>query len=99
VRHVDSVVMELLTDALFWTGVVTVAWVSVCSLCCLINGIRVWIVGNGNLMRASKLGKWAGWYIHCTYIIQASCSNNQPSITVCHDGNMMGILITLHSTL
>ncbi|KAG1935046.1 testosterone 17-beta-dehydrogenase [Pimephales promelas] len=51
--------MELLTDALFWTGVVTVAWVSVCSLCCLINGIRVWIVGNGNLMRASKLGKWA----------------------------------------
>ncbi|KAL0188635.1 hypothetical protein M9458_015734, partial [Cirrhinus mrigala] len=51
--------MELLTDALYWIGAVTVAWVSVSSLCCLLNGIRVWIVGNGNLMRAAKLGKWA----------------------------------------
>lgn len=69
--------MELLTDALFWIGAVTVAWVTVCTLWSLLNGIRVWIVGNGTLMRASKLGKWAGWYTHCTDIIQASRSNNQ----------------------
>ncbi len=57
----DCVVMELLTDALYWIGAATVAWVSLSSLCCLLSGIRVWIVGNGNLMRATKLGKWAGW--------------------------------------
>ncbi|XP_056318026.1 very-long-chain 3-oxoacyl-CoA reductase-B [Danio aesculapii] len=51
--------MEPLADALFWVGAVTVLWVSVSSLWCLINGIRVWILGNGNLMRASGLGKWA----------------------------------------
>lgn len=51
--------MELLTDALYWIGAVTVAWLSVSTLCCLLSGIRVWIVGNGNLMRATKLGKWA----------------------------------------
>uniref|UniRef100_A0A8C1G231 Hydroxysteroid (17-beta) dehydrogenase 12b n=2 Tax=Cyprinus carpio TaxID=7962 RepID=A0A8C1G231_CYPCA len=51
--------MELLTDALYWIGAVTVAWVSVSALCCLLSGIRVWIVGNGNLMQATKLGKWA----------------------------------------
>uniref|UniRef100_A0A8C1G3K0 Hydroxysteroid (17-beta) dehydrogenase 12b n=1 Tax=Cyprinus carpio TaxID=7962 RepID=A0A8C1G3K0_CYPCA len=56
--------MELLTDALYWIGAVTVAWVSVSALCCLLSGIRVWIVGNGNLMQATKLGKWAGWYTH-----------------------------------
>uniref|UniRef100_A0A8C1X3Y3 Hydroxysteroid (17-beta) dehydrogenase 12b n=1 Tax=Cyprinus carpio TaxID=7962 RepID=A0A8C1X3Y3_CYPCA len=50
--------MELLTDALYWIGAVTVAWVSVSALCCLLSGIRVWIVGNGNLMQATKLGKW-----------------------------------------
>uniref|UniRef100_A0A672SM53 Very-long-chain 3-oxoacyl-CoA reductase-B-like n=1 Tax=Sinocyclocheilus grahami TaxID=75366 RepID=A0A672SM53_SINGR len=55
---------DLLTDALYWIGAVTVAWVSVSTLCCLLRGIRVWIVGNGNLMRATKLGKWAGWYKH-----------------------------------
>ncbi|XP_016358719.1 very-long-chain 3-oxoacyl-CoA reductase-B [Sinocyclocheilus anshuiensis] len=51
--------MELLTDAMYWIGAVTVAWVSVSTLCCLLSWIRVWIVGNGNLMRATKLGKWA----------------------------------------
>uniref|UniRef100_A0A8C1X7S2 Hydroxysteroid (17-beta) dehydrogenase 12b n=1 Tax=Cyprinus carpio TaxID=7962 RepID=A0A8C1X7S2_CYPCA len=45
--------------ALYWIGAVTVAWVSVSALCCLLSGIRVWIVGNGNLMQATKLGKWA----------------------------------------
>uniref|UniRef100_A0A673K554 Very-long-chain 3-oxoacyl-CoA reductase-B n=1 Tax=Sinocyclocheilus rhinocerous TaxID=307959 RepID=A0A673K554_9TELE len=52
-----------IVDALYWIGAVTVAWVSVSTLCCLLNGTRVWIVGNGNLMRATKLGKWAGWYL------------------------------------
>lgn len=50
---------ELLRDPIYWIGVVTVAWLSLCTLCFLIKGIRVWIVGNGNLVRASKLGKWA----------------------------------------
>uniref|UniRef100_A0A673JV69 Very-long-chain 3-oxoacyl-CoA reductase-B n=1 Tax=Sinocyclocheilus rhinocerous TaxID=307959 RepID=A0A673JV69_9TELE len=50
---------EIVGDALYWIGAVTVAWVSVSTLCCLLNGTRVWIVGNGNLMRATKLGKWA----------------------------------------
>uniref|UniRef100_A0A671K1G5 Very-long-chain 3-oxoacyl-CoA reductase-B n=1 Tax=Sinocyclocheilus anshuiensis TaxID=1608454 RepID=A0A671K1G5_9TELE len=49
---------DLLTDAMYWIGAVTVAWVSVSTLCCLLSWIRVWIVGNGNLMRATKLGKW-----------------------------------------
>ncbi|XP_052008251.1 very-long-chain 3-oxoacyl-CoA reductase-B isoform X1 [Xyrauchen texanus] len=51
--------METLHELLYWIGAVTVAWVSVCTLFCLFNGIRVWILGNGNLIRASKLGKWA----------------------------------------
>nr|XP_055065271.1 very-long-chain 3-oxoacyl-CoA reductase-B [Misgurnus anguillicaudatus] len=50
---------ELLRDPIYWIGVVTVAWLSLCTLCFLIKGIRVWIVGNDNLVRASKLGKWA----------------------------------------
>nr|AFA36443.2 17beta-hydroxysteroid dehydrogenase 12 [Clarias batrachus] len=44
---------------LFWVGAVTVAWVSVCTLYRLLNGLRVWVLGNGNLIKASKLGKWA----------------------------------------
>ncbi|TRZ04411.1 hypothetical protein DNTS_013281 [Danionella cerebrum] len=51
--------MELLTEGLFWIGAATVTWVSVSLLWSLLTGIRVWIVGNGNLMRASTLGKWA----------------------------------------
>lgn len=58
-KHLDSAVMEPFADALFWVGAVTVLWLSVSSLWSLINGIRVWILGNGNLMRASSLGKWA----------------------------------------
>ncbi|XP_056608814.1 very-long-chain 3-oxoacyl-CoA reductase-B [Triplophysa dalaica] len=50
---------ELLRDPLYWIGAVTVAWLSLCTLCFLFNGIRVWIVGNGNLVRASNIGKWA----------------------------------------
>ncbi|NP_001187450.1 very-long-chain 3-oxoacyl-CoA reductase-B [Ictalurus punctatus] len=44
---------------LFWVGAVTVAWVSLCTLYRLFNGLRVWVLGNGNLIKASKLGKWA----------------------------------------
>lgn len=45
---------------LFWVGAVTVAWVSVCTLYRLLNGVRVWVLGNGDLIKAFKLGKWAG---------------------------------------
>uniref|UniRef100_A0A8C1JFH9 Hydroxysteroid (17-beta) dehydrogenase 12b n=2 Tax=Cyprinus carpio TaxID=7962 RepID=A0A8C1JFH9_CYPCA len=58
-QNLDPIRMQSLTDALYWIGAVTVAWLSVNTLCCLLSGIRVWIVGNGNLMRASLLGKWA----------------------------------------
>ncbi|XP_060768063.1 very-long-chain 3-oxoacyl-CoA reductase-B [Neoarius graeffei] len=44
---------------LFWVGAVTVAWVSVCTLYRLLNGVRVWVLGNGDLIKAFKLGKWA----------------------------------------
>ncbi|KAK3527964.1 hypothetical protein QTP86_013076 [Hemibagrus guttatus] len=37
----------------------TVAWVSMCTLYQVLNGLRVWVLGNGNLIKASKLGKWA----------------------------------------
>uniref|UniRef100_A0A4W4GQ94 Hydroxysteroid (17-beta) dehydrogenase 12b n=1 Tax=Electrophorus electricus TaxID=8005 RepID=A0A4W4GQ94_ELEEL len=51
--------MQRLKAPLFWIGAVTVAWVSLCTLYRLINGLRVWILGNGNLISPSKLGKWA----------------------------------------
>ncbi|KAF7687961.1 very-long-chain 3-oxoacyl-CoA reductase-B [Silurus meridionalis] len=44
---------------LFWVGAVTVAWVSVCTLYRLLYGLRVWVLGNGNLIKSSRLGKWA----------------------------------------
>ncbi|KAA0723617.1 Very-long-chain 3-oxoacyl-CoA reductase-B [Triplophysa tibetana] len=66
-KDTDFVIMEsfheLLRDPLYWIGAVTVAWLSLCTLCFLFNGIRVWIVGNGNLVRASKIGKWAAFRI------------------------------------
>ncbi|TSK20019.1 Very-long-chain 3-oxoacyl-CoA reductase-B [Bagarius yarrelli] len=49
---------------LFWVGAVTVAWVSVCTLYRLFTGLRVWVLGNGNLIKASRLGKWAV-SMHC----------------------------------
>ncbi|MCJ8747367.1 hypothetical protein PDJAM_G00152580 [Pangasius djambal] len=52
-------ILKQIKVPLFWVGAVTVAWVSVCTLYRLLNGLRVWVLGNGNLIKASKLGKWA----------------------------------------
>uniref|UniRef100_A0A3Q3GUL7 Hydroxysteroid (17-beta) dehydrogenase 12b n=1 Tax=Labrus bergylta TaxID=56723 RepID=A0A3Q3GUL7_9LABR len=40
-------------------GALTAAWLSVCSVCRLLSGIRVWVLGNGRLVSPAKLGKWA----------------------------------------
>ncbi|XP_062417853.1 very-long-chain 3-oxoacyl-CoA reductase-B [Pungitius pungitius] len=44
---------------LLWLGAVTAAWLSVCSVCRLLSGIRVWGLGNGRLVSPTKLGQWA----------------------------------------
>uniref|UniRef100_A0A3B5PR35 Hydroxysteroid (17-beta) dehydrogenase 12b n=1 Tax=Xiphophorus maculatus TaxID=8083 RepID=A0A3B5PR35_XIPMA len=44
---------------LFWLGVLTAAWLSVCSVYRLLSGFRVWVLGNGRLISPNKLGKWA----------------------------------------
>ncbi|MED6293627.1 hypothetical protein CHARACLAT_012387 [Characodon lateralis] len=44
---------------LFWLGVLTAAWLSVCSVYRLLSGFRVWVLGNGSLVSPNKLGKWA----------------------------------------
>ncbi|KAK5607049.1 hypothetical protein CRENBAI_008842 [Crenichthys baileyi] len=44
---------------LFWLGALTAAWLSVCSVCRLLSGFRVWVLGNGSLVSPNKLGKWA----------------------------------------
>ncbi|XP_030621489.1 very-long-chain 3-oxoacyl-CoA reductase-B isoform X2 [Chanos chanos] len=49
----------MMQELLYWIGALTVAWLSVCTLRHLLIGLRVWILGNGNLITASKLGKWA----------------------------------------
>uniref|UniRef100_A0A672SM62 Very-long-chain 3-oxoacyl-CoA reductase-B-like n=1 Tax=Sinocyclocheilus grahami TaxID=75366 RepID=A0A672SM62_SINGR len=56
------------------------------TLCCLLRGIRVWIVGNGNLMRATKLGKWAGWYKHTAMTDAANTFFiiSQAALTISH---------------
>uniref|UniRef100_A0A3B5MBC6 Hydroxysteroid (17-beta) dehydrogenase 12b n=1 Tax=Xiphophorus couchianus TaxID=32473 RepID=A0A3B5MBC6_9TELE len=43
---------------LFWLGVLTAAWLSVCSVYRLLSGFRVWVLGNGRLISPNKLGKW-----------------------------------------
>uniref|UniRef100_A0A3Q2ZL27 Hydroxysteroid (17-beta) dehydrogenase 12b n=1 Tax=Kryptolebias marmoratus TaxID=37003 RepID=A0A3Q2ZL27_KRYMA len=45
--------------SLFWLGVLTAAWLSVCFACRLLSGFRVWVLGNGRLVFPTKLGKWA----------------------------------------
>ncbi|XP_028812779.1 very-long-chain 3-oxoacyl-CoA reductase-B [Denticeps clupeoides] len=51
--------LELVKPPLFWIGAATVAWLSLSSLCRLLSGFRVWILGNGKLASPSRLGKWA----------------------------------------
>lgn len=55
-------ILELVKPPLFWLGALTAAWFSVCSVYRLLNGLRIWILGNGKLVSPAKLGKWAGQY-------------------------------------
>nr|BEH16729.1 hydroxysteroid 17-beta dehydrogenase 12b [Sardinops melanostictus] len=52
-------VLELVKPPLFWLGALTAAWFSVCSVYRLLNGLKIWILGNGRLVSPTKLGKWA----------------------------------------
>lgn len=52
-------ILELVKPPLFWLGALTAAWFSVCSVYRLLNGLRIWILGNGKLVSPAKLGKWA----------------------------------------
>lgn len=44
---------------LFWVGAFTVASLSLWVLHRLLQGFRIWVWGNGQLL-SPKLGKWAG---------------------------------------
>uniref|UniRef100_A0A3P8Z0R9 Hydroxysteroid (17-beta) dehydrogenase 12b n=1 Tax=Esox lucius TaxID=8010 RepID=A0A3P8Z0R9_ESOLU len=44
---------------LFWIGALTTAYFSVCSIYRLLFGLRLWVLGNGRVVSAAKLGKWA----------------------------------------
>ncbi|XP_062404625.1 very-long-chain 3-oxoacyl-CoA reductase-B [Sardina pilchardus] len=52
-------ILELVKPPLFWLGALTAAWFSVCSVYRLLNGLKIWILGNGRLVSPAKLGKWA----------------------------------------
>ncbi|GAA6104523.1 very-long-chain 3-oxoacyl-CoA reductase-B [Tachysurus ichikawai] len=52
-------VLKKIQLPLFWVGAVTLTWVSVRTLFRLLTGLRVWFLGNGDLIKAPKLGKWA----------------------------------------
>ncbi|KAJ8249074.1 hypothetical protein GJAV_G00230910 [Gymnothorax javanicus] len=43
---------------LYWVGAITAAWVSLWLVYKLLYGLRVWVLGNGQLV-STKLGKWA----------------------------------------
>lgn len=45
---------------LFWLGALTASWASLCLVCRLLSGFKVWVLGNGRFMSPHKLGKWAG---------------------------------------
>ncbi|XP_063045242.1 very-long-chain 3-oxoacyl-CoA reductase-B [Engraulis encrasicolus] len=55
----ESSLMELVQPPLFWLGAVTAAWLSLCSIYRLLNGVKIWILGNGKLVSPTRLGKWA----------------------------------------
>ncbi|XP_035508233.1 very-long-chain 3-oxoacyl-CoA reductase-B [Morone saxatilis] len=52
-------VLRAVETPLFWLGALTAAWLSVCSVCRLLAGIRLWVLGNGRLVSPANLGKWA----------------------------------------
>ncbi|KAK0141808.1 Very-long-chain 3-oxoacyl-CoA reductase-A [Merluccius polli] len=40
-------------------GAVTAAWLGLRSVCLLLTGLRVWVLGNGRMVSPAKLGQWA----------------------------------------
>ncbi|XP_068428782.1 very-long-chain 3-oxoacyl-CoA reductase-B [Clinocottus analis] len=51
--------ITLLKTPLLYLGILTVAWFSLCIVYRLLCGIRVWVVGNRQLVSPNQLGKWA----------------------------------------
>ncbi|KAL7833522.1 hypothetical protein AOLI_G00284820 [Acnodon oligacanthus] len=53
--------MEVLQPGqlLCWLGALTAAWLTARAFYLLLSGLRVWVVGNGSLISASRLGTWA----------------------------------------
>lgn len=101
-KDTDFVIMEslheLLRDPLYWIGAVTVAWLSLCTLCFLFNGIRVWIVGNGNLVRASNIGKWAGWYTLHWNIYRNVRNTSRQAISYCSNWHWSPLVSSFNPT-
>ncbi|XP_053279705.1 very-long-chain 3-oxoacyl-CoA reductase-B [Pleuronectes platessa] len=54
-----EVVFRALETPLLCLGAVTAAWFSVCTVCRLLTGFRLWVLGNGRLVSPTLLGKWA----------------------------------------
>ncbi|XP_070822344.1 very-long-chain 3-oxoacyl-CoA reductase-B [Chaetodon trifascialis] len=52
-------VLRAVETPLFCLGALTAAWLSVCTVCRLLTGIKVWVLGNGRLVSPTELGKWA----------------------------------------
>lgn len=51
--------LHMTETPLFWVGTFTVASLSLWVLHRLLQGFRIWVLGNGQLL-SPKLGKWAG---------------------------------------
>ncbi|XP_058486217.1 very-long-chain 3-oxoacyl-CoA reductase-B [Solea solea] len=54
-----EVVFRALETPLLYLGALTAAWFTLCSVCRLVSGFKVWVLGNGRLVSPTKLGKWA----------------------------------------
>nr|ACL01375.1 17-beta hydroxysteroid dehydrogenase [Solea senegalensis] len=54
-----EVLFRALETPLLCLGALTAAWFTLCSVCRLVSGFRVWVLGNGRLVSPTKLGKWA----------------------------------------
>ncbi|CAB1434013.1 unnamed protein product [Pleuronectes platessa] len=68
-----EVVFRALETPLLCLGAVTAAWFSVCTVCRLLTGFRLWVLGNGRLVSPTQLGKWAGSPMF-VFVIFAPCS-------------------------
>ncbi|KAG7454069.1 hypothetical protein MATL_G00263950 [Megalops atlanticus] len=53
-----EVLLRLVEAPLYWVGAFTAAWVSVWLIYQLLSGLRIWVLGNGQLI-STNLGTWA----------------------------------------